>query len=220
MVRTRDQIKWPLPNGPTRHSTREKKKGKTKEKMGRQHQRVDRSRLQHQSESSRGPSEMAEDCRWCLEWCPYDHDGSGTQTNRRYCVRAYWYVHQGNHRIRHVIGENKNQWHNFPKPNNVQRRDIWLDRGLPSIFCKFIIKTGQSESHFTRELNNQPHSHPNATTFYALLFCFHTIQDYVLQVLQYSMLYDVPLGKKKSAGSRMQGSCFFSPSKSCYFLLN
>ena len=31
---------------------------------------------------------------------------------------------------------------------------------------------------------------------------------------------DVPLEKKNmSVGSRMKGSCFFSPSKSCYFLL-
>ena len=43
MARTCDQIKWPLQKGPTRHSrpTREKKKRKAKEKMGRQHQRVD-----------------------------------------------------------------------------------------------------------------------------------------------------------------------------------
>ena len=47
--------------------------------MGRQHQRVDLSRLQQQSESSRRPSEMAEDCRRCQPWCPYDPDGSGTQ---------------------------------------------------------------------------------------------------------------------------------------------
>ena len=40
MVRTRDQIKWPMQKGPKRHCTREKKKGKTKEKRGRQHQRV------------------------------------------------------------------------------------------------------------------------------------------------------------------------------------
>ena len=63
----------------TRHSTREKIKRKAKEKTGRQHQRVDRSRLQQQSESSRRPSEMAEDCRRCQLWCPYDHDCSGTQ---------------------------------------------------------------------------------------------------------------------------------------------
>ena len=56
-----------------------RKRGKAKEKMGRQHQRVDRSRLQQQSESSRGPSEMAEDCRRCQQWCPYDPDGSETQ---------------------------------------------------------------------------------------------------------------------------------------------
>ena len=43
----------PLQKGRTRHSTREKKTRKAKEKMGRQHQRVDRSRLQQQSESSR-----------------------------------------------------------------------------------------------------------------------------------------------------------------------
>ena len=80
MVRTCDQIKWPLQIN-RRHSTREKKKRKAKEKMGRQHQRVDRSRLQQllQSESSRRPSEMAEDCRRCQPWCPYDPDGSGTQ---------------------------------------------------------------------------------------------------------------------------------------------
>ena len=78
MVRTRDQIKWPLQKGHTRHSTREKKKGKTKEKLGRQHQRVDRSRLQQQSESRRGPSEMEEDSRRCQQWCPYDPGGSGT----------------------------------------------------------------------------------------------------------------------------------------------
>ena len=65
----------------TRHSTREKKKRKAKEKMGRQHEIVDRSRLQQQSESSRIPSEMAEDCRRCQQWCLYDPDGSGTQVN-------------------------------------------------------------------------------------------------------------------------------------------
>ena len=32
-----------------------------------------------QSKSSRGPSEMEEDCRRCQQWCPYDPDGSGTQ---------------------------------------------------------------------------------------------------------------------------------------------
>ena len=58
-------------------STRENKKRKAKEKLERQHQRVDRSRLQQQSESSRRPSEMAEDCRRCQQWCPYDPDGSG-----------------------------------------------------------------------------------------------------------------------------------------------
>ena len=57
-----------------------KKKRKAKEKMGRQHQRVDRSRLQQQSESSRRPSEMAEDCHRCQQWCPYDTDGSGTHS--------------------------------------------------------------------------------------------------------------------------------------------
>ena len=54
---------------------REKEKGAGKEKVGRRHQRVDRSRLQQQSESSRGPSEMAEDCRRYQQ--SYDHDGSG-----------------------------------------------------------------------------------------------------------------------------------------------
>ena len=67
--------------GRIRHSTctREKKKRKAKEKMVRQHQRVDRSRLQQQSESSRIPSEMADDLRRCQQWCPYDPDCSGTQ---------------------------------------------------------------------------------------------------------------------------------------------
>ena len=82
MVWTCDQIKWPLQKGSTRHSTREKKRGKTKEKMGRQHQRVDRSRLQQQSESSLGPSEMAEDCRRCQQWCPYDPDSFQDTGNR------------------------------------------------------------------------------------------------------------------------------------------
>ena len=59
---------------------------KAKEKMGRQHQRVDRSRLQQQSESRRGPSEMAEDCHGCQQWCPYDPDGSGTQVTGRLSV--------------------------------------------------------------------------------------------------------------------------------------
>ncbi len=49
MVQTCDQIKWPLQKDRTSHSTRENKKRKAKEKMGRQHQRVDRSRLQQQS---------------------------------------------------------------------------------------------------------------------------------------------------------------------------
>ena len=79
MVRTCDQIEWPLQTDRTRHSAREMKKRKAKEKMGRQHQRVDRSRLQQQSESSRRPSELAGDCRQCQQWCPYDPDGSGTQ---------------------------------------------------------------------------------------------------------------------------------------------
>ena len=48
MFRTRDQIKWALQNDRTRHSTREKKTRKATEKMGRQHQRVDRSRDQWQ----------------------------------------------------------------------------------------------------------------------------------------------------------------------------
>ena len=69
----------------TRHNTREKKTRKAKENMGRQHQRVDRSRLQQQSESSRRPSEMAEDCRRCQQWCPYDPDGSGTQVTANRC---------------------------------------------------------------------------------------------------------------------------------------
>ena len=63
MVRTCDQIKWPLQKDRRRHNTREKKKKKAKEKMGRQHQRVDQSRLQQQSESSGRPSEESEDCR-------------------------------------------------------------------------------------------------------------------------------------------------------------
>ena len=79
MVRTCDQIKWPLQKDRTRHNTGEKKKRKAKENMGRQHQRVDRSRLQQQSESSRRPSDMEEDCHRCQQWCPYDPDGSGTQ---------------------------------------------------------------------------------------------------------------------------------------------
>ena len=79
MVRTCDQTKWPLQKGRKRHSTREKKKRKAKEKMGRQHQRVDRSRLQQPSESSRRPSKLAEDCRRCQQCCPYDPDDSGTQ---------------------------------------------------------------------------------------------------------------------------------------------
>ena len=37
MVRTCDQIKWPLQKGRTRHSTMEKKKRRAKEEMGRQH---------------------------------------------------------------------------------------------------------------------------------------------------------------------------------------
>ena len=61
-----------------------KRKRKAKEKMGRQHQRVDRSRLQQQSESSRRPSEMAEDCRRCQQWCPYDPGGSGTQVTDKH----------------------------------------------------------------------------------------------------------------------------------------
>ena len=92
MVRTRDQIKWHLQKGPTRHSTREKKKGKTKEKMGRQHQRVDRSRVQQQSESSRGPSEMEEECHRCQQWCPYDPGGSGTQVTCILCVAIQYSV--------------------------------------------------------------------------------------------------------------------------------
>ena len=83
-------------------------------------------------------------------------------------------------------------------------------------FFKFIIATLQSESHFERELNNQPHSHANATTFYALLICFSQHKRLafnpcnVFPVLQYSILNDVRLGKKKmSAGSIMQGSCVF-----------
>ena len=36
-------------------------------------------RFQQQSESSRRPSEMAEDCRRCQQWCPYHPDGSVTQ---------------------------------------------------------------------------------------------------------------------------------------------
>ena len=75
MVRKCDQIKWHLQKGRTRHST--KKKRKAKEKMGRQRQRVDRSRFQQQSKTSRGPSEMAEDSRRCQQWCPYDPDDSG-----------------------------------------------------------------------------------------------------------------------------------------------
>ena len=47
--------------------------------MGRKHQRVDRPRLQQQSESSRGPPEMAEDRRRCQQWCAYDPNGSRTQ---------------------------------------------------------------------------------------------------------------------------------------------
>ena len=86
MVLTCDQIKWPLQKGPTRHSTREKKKGKTKEKMGWQHQRVDRSRFQQQSECSRWRSEMAEDCRRCQQWCHYDPDDSGTQVE----ITLFW----------------------------------------------------------------------------------------------------------------------------------
>ena len=67
--------------------------------MGRQHQRVDRCRLQQQSESSRRPSEMAEDCRRCQQWCPYDPDGSGTQVtgnNLKYSqlnVKPYIWSH-------------------------------------------------------------------------------------------------------------------------------
>ena len=45
---------------------RKRKRGKAKEKMGRQHQRVDRSRLQQQSETRRGPSEMVGDYHRCL----------------------------------------------------------------------------------------------------------------------------------------------------------
>ena len=63
----------------TRHNTREKKTRKAKCKMGRQQQRVDRSRFQQQSEINRRPSEMAQDCRRFQQWCPYDPDGSGTQ---------------------------------------------------------------------------------------------------------------------------------------------
>ena len=78
-----------------------------------------------------------------------------------------------------------------------------------------------------RELNNQPHSLVSKLYyFYALLFCFSQHKRLafhpcnVFPVLQYSILNDIPLGKKKmSAGSRMQGSCLFGPSKSCYFLL-
>ena len=33
--------------------------------------------------SSRGPSEMAEDCRRCQQWCAYNPDGSGTQVTKR-----------------------------------------------------------------------------------------------------------------------------------------
>ena len=114
---------------------------------------------------------------------------------------------------------------------DIQRPEMRHMTGQGSFFdfFKFIIQTWQSESHFTGELNNQSHSHANATTFYALLFCFSQHKRLafkfnmcnVLPVLQYSILNDVPLlGKKKmSAGSRMQGSCFFSSSKSSYFLL-
>ena len=75
MVRTCGQIKWPLQKHRTRHSTMKKRKAKVK--MGKQHQRGDRSRFQQQSESSRGLSEMEEDCRRCQQWCPSDPDGSG-----------------------------------------------------------------------------------------------------------------------------------------------
>ena len=90
MVRTCDQIKWPLQKDRTRLGTREKKKRKAKEKMGRQHQRVDRSRLEQQSESNRRPSEMAEDYPRCRQWCPYDPRGSGTQVtgNCQFVVTA------------------------------------------------------------------------------------------------------------------------------------
>ena len=46
--------------------TREKEKRKAKEKIGGGHQRLDLPRFQQQSESSRGLSEMAEDCRRCV----------------------------------------------------------------------------------------------------------------------------------------------------------
>ena len=72
MVRTCDEIKWPLQKGLTRRSTREKKMRKANEKMGKQHQIVDRSRLKEQSESSQRPSEMAEECRRCQQWRLYD----------------------------------------------------------------------------------------------------------------------------------------------------
>ncbi len=52
--------------------------------MGGQHQRVDRSRLQQQSENSRRPSGMAEDSRRWQQWCPYDPDGSGAQVTCNY----------------------------------------------------------------------------------------------------------------------------------------
>ena len=93
---------------------REKKRRKSKEKMGRQHQRVDRSRIcQQQSESSRGPSEMAEDCHRCQQWCPYNPGGSGTQvilliTDYRYRAHVSTLNHYTTRTLNGPVGLNTN----------------------------------------------------------------------------------------------------------------
>ena len=51
--------------------------------------------------------------------------GSSLVTGCATCFLVIGWVTCVEHSIyRHVIGENKNQWHNFPKIKNVQRRDI------------------------------------------------------------------------------------------------
>ena len=45
-----DQMKWPVQKDRTGHNTREMEKRKVKENMGRQHQRVNRSRFHQQSD--------------------------------------------------------------------------------------------------------------------------------------------------------------------------
>ena len=89
-------------------------------------------------------------------------------------------------------------------------------RGKSLRSWRYLSKTWQSESHFTRELKNQSHSHANATTFmhYYFVFSQHKRLTFnlcnVLPVLQYSILKCTISEEEDTSRFNNAGKLFFS----------